>query len=181
MTSKASPVVRAARPAAPAWTRRSALAALPALAAAPWARAEPVPPQRGEPVTWPDGIRLLDGSPWQPPAGLAQVVVFWSTTCPFCRRHNVHVQKLHQQLGPAGPALLTVARDRDPEAVRRYLAQAGYSFPVTLDWRPLAAALSTRNVIPLTVTVDRQGRLREVIPGEMFEEDVLALASLAAG
>lgn len=174
--------VRATLPPAPAWSRRGALAALPALAAAPWARAEPAPPQPGQLVTWPECIRLLDGSPWQPPpAGVAQVVVFWSTSCPFCRRHNVHVQKLQQQLGPGGPTLLTAARDRDPEAVRRYLAQAGYGFPVTMDWRPLAGALSTRNVIPLTVTVDRQGRLREVIPGEMFEEDVLALAALGAG
>jgi hypothetical protein len=36
-----------------------------------------------------------------------------------------------------------------------------------------------RRVIPLTITVDRQGRLREIIPGEMAEADVLALATLA--
>jgi hypothetical protein len=44
----------------------------------------------------------------------------------------------------------------------------------------MAAALSTRNMIPLTVTVDRQGRLKQVIPGEMFEEDVLDLQKLAS-
>ena len=34
-------------------------------------------------------------------------------------------------------------------------------------------------MIPLTATVDRSGRLQQVIPGEMFEEDVLELTRLA--
>jgi hypothetical protein len=44
----------------------------------------------------------------------------------------------------------------------------------------MAQALSTRRLVPLTVTVDRSGRLRQVIPGEMFEADVLELARLGA-
>ena len=76
--------------------------------------------------------------------------------------------------------MLGVARDSDAErGAPLACGTRVYSFPVTLDARAFAAALSTRNVIPLTITVDRQGRLREVIPGEMFEEDVLALAKLA--
>lgn len=151
---------------------------LPALALLPWAAAA-APAAAGEPVAWPADARLLDGRPWQPLPGQAQIVVFWSTTCPFCRRHNQHVEKLHRALAGRGAAVLGVARDRDPAAVQRYAAAQGYSFPVTLAAREFAAALSTRNLIPLTITVDRQGRLRQVIPGEMFEEDVLELAALA--
>lgn len=36
-----------------------------------------------------------------------------------------------------------------------------------------------RRIIPLNVTVDRGGRLLHVIPGEMFESDVLELLQLA--
>lgn len=153
---------------------------LPSLALLPLASAA-APAAPGEPVAWPGGVTLLDGRPWQPAPGQAQVVVFWSTTCPFCRRHNQHVEKLHRALAAGrGAAVLGVARDRDPAAVQRYVAAQGLSFPVTLAARELAAALSTRNLIPLTITVDRQGRLRQVIPGEMFKEDVLELASLAS-
>jgi hypothetical protein len=60
------------------------------------------------------------------------------------------------------------------------MALHGWQFPVTLDEAPLAEALSARRVVPLTVTVDRGGRLKEVIPGEMFEQDVLDLLRLAA-
>ena len=35
-------------------------------------------------------------------------------------------------------------------------------------------------MVPLTAVVGRDGRLRESIPGEMFEEDVMELLGLAA-
>lgn len=159
--------------------RRDLLAAAATLPFVP-ALASAAPAAPGSPVQWPE-VTLLDGSRF----GAAQaqsralVVVFWATTCPFCRRHNQHVEKLHRAAAGRALTVLGVARDRDPAAVRRYMQSQGYGFPVTLDYRPLAEALSQRNVIPLTVTVDRQGRLGQVIPGEMFEEDVLELLDLA--
>ena len=75
--------------------------------------------------------------------------------------------------------MLGAALERDPEPVRRYMARHGYSFPVTLDDGRLRDALSERRMVPLTCVVDREGRLREVIPGEMFEADVLGLARWA--
>jgi thiol-disulfide isomerase/thioredoxin len=140
------------------------------------------PTQPGQVVAWPE-VALLDGRRWGPAqaAGKGVVVVFWSTTCPFCRRHNQHVQKLLQASAGQALAVLGVARDRDAAAVRRYAAQQGYGFDITLEHAPLAAVFSTRQVIPLTATVDRQGRLKHVIPGEMFEEDVMELLKLAAG
>ena len=132
------------------------------------------PAQPGETVHWPQ-VRLLDGQTWsaEQARGQAVVVVFWATTCPFCLRHNAHVEKLRRSLAGKPVQILTAARDRDPAAVRSYLARNGYGFAVTLDHAVLAQALSARNVIPLSVLVDRAGRLRQVIPGEMFEEDVM--------
>ena len=49
---------------------------------------------------------------------------------------------------------------------------------VTLDNVSMSAALSARKLVPLTVTVDRRGRLKQVIPGEMSEDDVLDLLKL---
>lgn len=155
-------------------TRRHLLGGLAAVAASPL-QATPAAP--GEPVRWPE-VTLLDGARWAPAADRAQVVVFWSVTCPFCKRHNAHVDKLYRAAGDGGPQVLTVSRDRDAAAVRRYLAANGYTFPVSLDAEPMAAALSTRRIIPLTLLVDRSGRLKQAIPGEMFEEDVMELFRL---
>ncbi|MEI6026430.1 MAG: TlpA disulfide reductase family protein [Betaproteobacteria bacterium] len=128
----------------------------------------------GRPVNWPE-VKLLDGTRW----GLAQaqgkmvIVVFWSTTCPFCLRHNAHIEKLRVAAAGRPLEILTVARDKDPAAVKAYLARHGYGFQVTMEQGPMGTALSTRKVIPLTLLVDRQGRLGQEIPGEMFEEDVM--------
>ena len=156
-------------------SRRAFLATAASCLAAP---ALAAPAAAGEAVRWPE-VTLLDGTRWAPAAGRAQVVVFWSVSCPFCRRHNVHVDKLYRAAGDGGPQVLTVSRDRDAAAVRHYLAANGYAFPVSLDHDALAAALAARRVIPLTLLVDRQGRLKQAIPGEMFEEDVMELLTFA--
>lgn len=137
----------------------------------------------GERVGWPE-IRLLDGRVLAAPAlrQRATVLVFFSTTCPFCKRHNQHVQKLATHAASAGLALqvLGVAQDRDADDVRRHMAQHGLRFDVSLDEQPLRASLSPRRIIPLTCVLDREGRLRELIPGEMSEDDVLGLARWAS-
>ena len=166
--------------------RRALVSACTGLAAGLWPAAQAGaqtasgPARAGEVVAWPE-VTLMDGTRWQGPrqAGAAVVVVFWSTTCPFCLRHNAHLEKLRRAAQGRSPEILTVARDKDPAAVRAYLQRHGYGFAVTLQAEPMAQALATRKVIPLTVTVGRDGRLRQVIPGEMFEEDVMELGRLA--
>ncbi len=147
------------------------LASLPAVAA---------PAEPGQSVAWPE-VTLLDGGRWSAAQARdkAVVVVFWSTTCPFCLRHNAHVEKLRRATAGQALEILTVARERDPAVVRAYLARHGYGFQVTLEQGPMAAALSMRRVIPLTAVVERSGRLKHVIPGEMFEEDVMEFRRLA--
>ena len=150
----------------------------PLVAALPRGWAVPAAP--GEGVQWPE-VRLLDGSRWAPPPGHAVVVVFWSATCEFCLRHNAHVEKLHRAAAGRPLAVLGVCKDDSATVARRHIADHGYTFPVTLDAAPMAAVLSTRRITPLTVTVDRQGRLKQVIPGEMFEDDVMELLKRLAG
>ena len=146
------------------------------------AQVHAAPAQKGEPVAWPT-VTLLDGrtltpAHWQ---GQVGVVVFWSTTCPFCRRHNQHVEKLQRAARAADAPLsvLGVARDRDADTVRRYARAQGYSFDITQDVAPMAAALAPRNLIPQTAVIGRDGRLLQLLPGEMFEEDVMELLDLA--
>jgi len=138
----------------------------------------------GQTVPWPD-MALLGGGRFGPAqaAGHAVVVVFWSTTCPFCRRHNQHVEKLHRAaMALPGRRLrvLGVARETNADIVARYAQAQSYSFPITLNQPGLVELLSPRRVIPMTVTVDRQGRLKQALAGEMFEEDLLELLQLAA-
>lgn len=162
--------------------RRDLNAALLGAALGPLLPAAPaLATARGERVQWPE-IRLLDGRPF----GAAQVrdravvLVFFSLSCSYCERHNVHVEKLHRAAAGRPLSVLGAVRERDPEAVRRHMGERGWTFPVTLDGAALGAALGARRSVPLTLTIDREGLLRESIPGEMFEDDVLGLIKLAA-
>lgn len=138
------------------------------------------PTALGEPVAWPT-VTLLDGRrlTGDDLQGRATVVVLFATTCPFCRRHNQRIEKLVQATRGAALRVVAAAQDGSPEPVRRYLEAQGLSFTVTLDEAPLRRTLTPRRVIPLTAVIDRHGRLREVIPGEMAEDDVLELARWA--
>jgi thiol-disulfide isomerase/thioredoxin len=130
----------------------------------------------GSVVDWPR-LQLLDGSTWEAASWRDQpaLVVLWATFCPFCKRHNAHVDKLFAQTRAQGLRVLGVALDTDERLVRQYMASNGYRFPVVLDAGQVRSRLTTRRVIPMTVTIDRQGRMQQPIPGEMFEEDLLEL------
>lgn len=165
------------------WLLRGAWSGLGLLAlqAAASEAAAPAPtPELGERVNWPM-VQLLDGRRLDPPrAGQeATVLVFFDTTCPFCARHNVHVQKLFETTRGQPLRVLGVAHDTGADRVHTYRQRRGLSFDMSLDQEPLHAALSRRRGIPLTCVVDRQQRLRAVIRGEMAEDDVLELARWA--
>lgn len=131
-------------------------------------------------LAWPE-LRLLDGSSlraadWN---DVAAVVVVFATWCPFCQRHNAHVQALHQAHGGAHLRVIGAAIDRDESAVRRYVERQGLTFGVTMQGAQLRDLAGARATIPTTIAVDRAGRLRTPIPGEMFREDMLEFAALA--
>ena len=132
----------------------------------------------GSVFEWP-AIQLLDGRTLAPSAwhGQGAVVVLWATYCPFCKRHNAHIDKLYRAGQPL--RILGLALDTDAQAVRRYMAANDYRLPVALGTAALRARLTTRRVIPMTLLFDRHSRLLQAIPGEMFEEDVLELGKTA--
>ena len=134
-------------------------------------------------IQWP-AVQLLDGRTLAPYSwrGQAAVVVFWETYCPYCKRHNAHIDKLYRNLlnqQTQSMRVLGVALDADEAAVRRYVAANQFSFPVTLDGGVLRQRFTQRRVIPMTCLLDAQGRLMQAIAGEMAEDDVMELARLS--
>lgn len=144
------------------------------VSAAAWSADTP----EGRDIQWSE-LRLLDGETLTPASwrGQPAIVVVWATYCPFCKRHNAHIDKLARLTRGQPLRILGLATDNDEAAVRRYMSANNYQFPVALDTGGLRAQLTPRRAIPMTCTIDRQGRLIQAIPGEMFEEDVMDLAN----
>ncbi|MEI7444875.1 MAG: TlpA disulfide reductase family protein [Burkholderiales bacterium] len=165
-------------PARPDAARRRLVVAAGAWAVAPGAARAL---ERGQPVDWPT-LKMIDGSTLAPEAWVdrAAVIVFWATWCPFCTRHNPHLDTLSRAVAGRPMRVVGASLDRDPDLVRRHVREHGLGFPMTMDAQALRTRFGlTRRVTPTTVVVDRRGRFVQAIPGEMFEEDVMELARWA--
>lgn len=141
------------------------------------AQTEPVV---GQAVTIP-AVTLLNGQtlPEGHFKGKPVVIEYWASWCPFCANQNPYLQKLSVLAKKKGLQVLTVSIDRVPADAKEYMRKNHYTFPVTIETPQLRQAFGKRRVIPQIFVVDAQGKLAEVIPGEMFEEDVLGLIKYA--
>lgn len=147
------------------------------LTGAALAQAEPV---AGASIDLP-AVTLLDGR--QLPAGHFQgkpvIVEYWASWCPFCARQNPYLQKLTVLAQDKGLEILTVSIDRHESAAKDYVSKHHYTFPVAMETPELLKVFGKRKVIPQIFVIKADGKLAEVIPGEMFEEDVLDLVKYA--
>ncbi|MEO7242806.1 MAG: TlpA disulfide reductase family protein [Variovorax sp.] len=137
-------------------------------------------PELPKVIDWPT-LTTLEGKTIEPAQwqGQFSVLVFWATWCPFCKRHNAHLDKLYRETQGKPLRVLGVAVDGDEPLVHRYMQSNGYAFPVAIDTVGLRSRLTSRKSIPMTCIIDPRGRLTQAISGEMFEEDVLGFAKLA--
>ena len=129
------------------------------------------------PVAWPT-LRLVDGRTvaadhWQ---GRPMIVVFWATWCGFCERHNARMQRLFESLGGRAPQILGVSIDGDAASVGRLALRRGWSFPLVVDDGSLRRQFTARRMVPMTCLLDARAVVRQCIPGEMSEDDVMGLA-----
>jgi thiol-disulfide isomerase/thioredoxin len=134
-----------------------------------------------ETVRWSD-IPLVDGRVLKASdlAGKTVIVEFWASWCPFCAKQNPYIEKLHRSHGGKGLVVLTFTLDRTDEAARDYLKNHGYTFAAARSTREIEGWFGGRRTLPEVYVVDRSGRIVFRETGEMFEEDIAALARFAA-
>ena len=125
-------------------------------------------------------VTLLDNTVYEPAqsAGQFLLVYWWSSTCPFCALQSPSMEKLWQQQRSKGLQMLALSIDRKPELAATYLARKGYTFPAAWaspEWR---RTFPKPKGLPITLLKGRDGRLLLAEKGQMFAEDVEAIASL---
>lgn len=152
--------------------------AQPVSAAAEEAKAPPLP-ALGSPLALPR-IALLDGTVYEPSASAGQplLVYWWSSTCPFCALQSPSMDQLWQSQKTRGLQMVALSIDKKPEDAVAYLKKKGYSFPAAWaspDWRK---AFPKPRGLPITLLRGRDGKLLLAEKGQMFAEDVEAIAAL---
>jgi thiol-disulfide isomerase/thioredoxin len=142
----------------------------------------PVLAQAERRIDWRD-VELIDGRILRGADLVAQAVVVevWATWCPFCKKQNPHLQALHRAVDGKGMTVLTFAIDDDVELIRAYQRRYGYTFAAARYTPQVQRWFGRRRSLPELYVVDRSGRVVMREEGEMFPEDVAALARFASG
>ena len=117
----------------------------------------------------------VDLSAWR---GKPLLVYWWSSTCPFCAVQSPFMETLWRAQRGKGLQMLALSIDKQPEAATAYLAKKGYSFPAAWASPLWRKAFPKPKGLPITLLAGADGRLKAAEKGQMFEEDVLALAQL---
>ena len=163
----------------PAPTRRALTFAAPwtALLFLSW----PLAPSRAKlpRVVWTD-IALLDGRVLRAAelSGRPVVVQIWASWCPFCARQNPHLEALHRT-HDGRLVVLGFSIDKTAQAARDYLQRNGYTFATAMADPQVEKWFGRRRSLPELFVVDRDGQVVLHELGEMFPEDVAALARFA--
>lgn len=111
----------------------------------------------------------LDGKHWslEPLRGRAVLLNFWATWCEPCRAEMPALQALARRREAEGLTVLTVNYRESEAAIRRFFDAAAITLTVLLDRDGAAARAWTPRIFPSTVLIDRGGRPRRVVVGEV--------------
>lgn len=108
-----------------------------------------------------DGMRLSQFR------GKTVLVNFWATWCAPCREEMPALNDLYQKYRDRDFVVLAVNFGDEPDAVRAYVTNGAYTFPVVLD-RNLEVAVAYQVLgLPASYFVDADGVVRDRVTGAM--------------
>jgi peroxiredoxin len=170
-------------------TRRQLALSLGLGALWPWANAQaqspseaalealaPAMPRLGDVLKVPP-IRLLTGQNFQHERH-PLLLYWWSSTCPFCALQSPSMQALWDSQKSRGLRMLALSIDKKPEDAQAYLQKRGYTFPSAWASPAWRQQFPKPKGLPITLLMDSQHKVLLAEKGQMFAEDVEAIARL---
>ncbi len=121
---------------------------------------------------------LLGGGRFEPAQaeGRALVLYWWASWCPFCAQQSPEMQKLWDDQHARGLQMLALSIDKQEGDALAHLRKKGYSFPAAWLSPELARTYPKPEGLPVTVVRGKDGRVAQAEKGQLFPEDVAALA-----
>ncbi len=99
--------------------------------------------------------------------GRAVLLNFWASWCEPCRAEMPTLQQVADLYGSDKLLVLAINFKEHPTRAIQFAASTGLSLPILLDPQGQAARAWGVKVFPSTVLVDRQGRPRQRVQGEV--------------
>lgn len=112
--------------------------------------------------------------------GKVVLINFWATWCPPCRAEMPDLVRLQREHAKQGLQIIGITYPPERlDRVRRFARSLKVNYPIILGTRQLKARFSSEETLPLTVVIDRDGNVSEIISGillrEEFEEKIKPL------
>jgi cytochrome c biogenesis protein CcmG, thiol:disulfide interchange protein DsbE len=114
-------------------------------------------------------IGLLDGRVLRLEQLRGEVVVvnFWATWCPYCRHEMPAMADFYRDYHQRGFEILALSQDQDQAAAARFMSHEAYPFPAAMADASSNTAFGEVKRLPTSFIIDKQGRLRYKISGQL--------------
>ena len=104
--------------------------------------------------------------------GKVVLLNFWATWCPPCRAEMPDLVKWQRQYRSSGLQVIGVTYPPAKRSeVRRFIRSIGVNYPVVLGTKRTKALFDPGETLPITVIIDRDGKVRETIEGILLPEE----------
>ncbi len=101
------------------------------------------------------------------------VLNFWASWCYPCRMEAAVLENAYQRFKSSGVKFVGVAISDSEQGARAFVKEFGVTYPNGLDSDNTIATAYQVFVIPQTIILDREGRVRFAFTGAITEESVL--------
>lgn len=104
--------------------------------------------------------------------GKVVLINFWATWCPPCRAEMPDLVKLQREHGKAGLQIIGITYPPEKATrVRRFAKSLKVNYPIILGTRQVKARFSSDETLPLTVVINREGKVSDIISGILLREE----------
>jgi peroxiredoxin len=107
-------------------------------------------------------------------AGKPVLLIFFTETCPYCRKAAPFMQKAASAYGPKGLNTIGICTQDSPQAARNFAADFGLTFPLAYGGKEIAANYRTRGV-PYIYLLTKEHEIYDVWEGydEKYDPSIL--------
>jgi thiol-disulfide isomerase/thioredoxin len=109
------------------------------------------------------------------PGGRPQLINVFATWCPPCRMETPQFAAVAQRLQAHGVQVVGIDQQEGAAAVRAFARDFNVSYPLFIDTSGITQAVVGARIIPTTVFVGADGRIKWIHSGPMTGDELTAL------
>ena len=104
--------------------------------------------------------------------GKVVLINFWATWCPPCRAEMPDLVKLQRDHRKDGLQIIGVTYPPEKKSrVRRFARSLKVNYPIILGTREIKDRFSSEETLPLTIVINRNGKVSDIIIGILLREE----------